>query len=100
MPDPDGSEPSHIIAYSFDGFPIYGKYCCSDVFCSEVLEMKSSYVLIGDPSRDVYDAYEYVADQGVDYLDACNGHYGPDGEYHYHATDTWPYILGCYRGTP
>lgn len=23
---------------------------------------------------------------------------GPNGDYHYHATDTFPYILGCYAG--
>ena len=34
------------------------------------------------------------------YLDECNGHVGPSGDYHYHTTATFPYILGCYRGTP
>jgi hypothetical protein len=32
-------------------------------------------------------------------LDECNGRFGPDGTYRYHATATFPYILGCYRGT-
>jgi hypothetical protein len=35
-----------------------------------------------------------------EWLDECNGRFGPDGTYRYHATDTFPYILGCYRGTP
>lgn len=41
-------------------------------------------------------------------LDACNGHFGPvpanaeygivagDSVYHYHTTDTPPYVVGCY----
>jgi hypothetical protein len=34
-----------------------------------------------------------------EWLDQCNGRVGADGTYRYHATDTFPYILGCYRGT-
>ena len=33
------------------------------------------------------------------YLDECNGRVGPDGTYRYHVTATFPYIIGCYRGT-
>ena len=38
-------------------------------------------------------------------LDACHGHTGatpdfPAGIYHYHVSNTSPYISGCYRGTP
>ena len=32
------------------------------------------------------------------YLDKCNGRFGPDGSYRYHATDTFPYVNGCYHG--
>ena len=32
-------------------------------------------------------------------LDACNGHTGPDGNYHYHATRTYPYLNGGFHGT-
>jgi hypothetical protein len=32
------------------------------------------------------------------YLDKCNGRFGPDGKYRYHATDTFPYVNGCYHG--
>ena len=35
-----------------------------------------------------------------EWLDECNGRFGADGTYRYHATDTFPYILGCYKGTP
>jgi hypothetical protein len=41
-----------------------------------------------------------------DELDECHGHTGPvpdggpggDNAYHYHATEAFPYTLGCYRG--
>lgn len=38
-------------------------------------------------------------------LDVCHGHVSatpeiPDGIYHYHTTDTAPYISGCFRGIP
>ncbi|XP_064648359.1 uncharacterized protein LOC135500680 [Lineus longissimus] len=32
-------------------------------------------------------------------LDGCNGRY-VGGEYRYHVTRTFPYIMGCYSGTP
>jgi hypothetical protein len=32
-------------------------------------------------------------------LDECNGHTDATHGYHYHATATSPYLLGCYRGT-
>ena len=38
-----------------------------------------------------------VEAEGV-YLDRCNGRFGPDGTYRYHATDTFPYVNGCYHG--
>lgn len=33
------------------------------------------------------------------YLDRCNGFEGPDG-YAYHATASFPFLLGCYRDEP
>jgi hypothetical protein len=36
---------------------------------------------------------------GALYLDLCNGFTGPDG-YRYHATGSFPYNAGCYRGAP
>lgn len=40
-----------------------------------------------------------AAPAGVVYLDRCNGIEGADG-YAYHATATFPYLQGCYRGEP
>lgn len=39
------------------------------------------------------------AGDGFVYLDRCNGFEGPDG-YAYHATASFPYVTGCFRGEP
>lgn len=131
-PDPSPDEPSPVIGYAFDGFPIYGPYECSDAACTTVREMKSGWDDTGHepgsegctssaacsngyctaimmdgaqttacvPKTCVWSNNAYVAKASSDYLDECNGHVGPDGDYHYHTTGTFPYIISCYRGTP
>ncbi len=99
-PAPPEDTPSPILAFAYDGFPIYGARGCVDEDCGEVVEYKSSWVQIDDPKQDAWDAYEYQANDAPDHLDRCNGHYGPKGDYHYHATAEFPYIIGCYAGTP
>lgn len=98
--DPDANKPSPIIGYAADGFAIHGARDCADAACSSVVEMKSGYVKIGDPTSYAWDAYQWQDHGDPTYLDECNGHTGPNGDYHYHATSGFPYILGCYRGTP
>ena len=68
---------SALMGYAFDGFGIYGYY--------------------GEDSREVTNAD----------LDACHGHTHVvewDGQlvemYHYHATREFPYVVGCFKGTP
>ncbi|MCB9681747.1 MAG: YHYH protein [Alphaproteobacteria bacterium] len=100
LPAPDANTPSPVLGWSLDGFAIYGRYECVDAACSSVVEVTSSYTRTGDPTRDAWDAYTYTAGTGAMALDACNGHVGPDGDYHYHATLGFPYVLGCYAGTP
>jgi hypothetical protein len=91
---------SPLLAYAFDGFAVYGPYDCTDSSCTQVVEEQSSYVKTGDPTTNAWSAYTYTANQGADYLDACNGHVGSKGFYHYHATKGFPYINGCFKGTP
>jgi hypothetical protein len=130
--DPSPTEPSPIIGYAFDGFPIYGPYECTDAGCTSVHEMLSGWdntgyqmgtigcassaacsngycteVMINGsqttacvPKTCVWSNNDYTLKAGSQYLDQCNGHTGPNGDYHYHATSTFPYTLGCYRGTP
>jgi hypothetical protein len=43
------------------------------------------------------DDFEYI--EGLGDLDACNG-MTINGVYGYYITDDYPYILGCFSGTP
>ena len=99
LPAPDASERSPIIGWALDGFPIYGPRGCLDDDCSEVVTFESGWEQTGDPSTYAWDNHAFVGG-GETVLDACNGRVGPDGTYRYHATDSFPYILGCYAGTP
>ncbi len=99
-PTVPGDEPSPIVGFAADGFPIYGKHGCEDAECTAVIEYQSSWEQIADPTKDAWDSYAYVEKSGVEFLDECNGHFGPQGDYHYHSTEGFPYILGCFTGTP
>ena len=88
---------SLVLAWSLDGFPILAPYACANDDCSEVIEVQSSYQRTQDV-RNAWEAHEYIAGSGD--LDACNGMTLPDGSYAYYATDTFPYFMGCYVGTP
>ncbi|MCP4804536.1 MAG: YHYH protein [Proteobacteria bacterium] len=92
-PEPDAyGDP--VIAWSLDGFPIYGPRGCADADCTEIVEYESGWETTGDPTTYAWDNHEYVGGE----LDPCNGHTGPEGDYHYHATSAFPYVLGCYAG--
>jgi len=93
-------QPSPILGYAFDGFPIYGPNGCIDLDCNDVVEFSSSWDIIGDPETYAWDAYEFTERTTPEYLDECNGRYGPDGSYRYHTSSSFPYIMSCYRGTP
>jgi Ca2+-binding EF-hand superfamily protein len=58
---------------------------------------------VGNPvavALDGYPIYGYNDPNGKPptNLDWLNGHKGPDGEYHYHATKTFPYLNGGFYG--
>ena len=94
------TEPDPIIGFAMDGFPIYGPRGCLDADCAEVVTFESGWVQTGDPTTYAWDNHAYAGDSGdPTVLDQCNGRIGPDGTYRYHATATFPYILGCYAGT-
>ena len=101
LPD---SLPSPVLGFALDGFPIYGPRGCVDADCAEVATLESSWVQTGDPTTYAWDNHTCDSDTcdtaAGNKLDRCNGRVGPDGTYRYHATDSFPYILGCYRGTP
>ncbi len=72
---------------------------CSGGYCNDVM-INGSQTTACVPKTCVWSNNTYTAKAGSQYLDRCNGHYGPNGDYHYHTTETFPYTLGCYRGTP
>ena len=52
-----------------------------------------------------FDGFPIYGPQGVNGtaptdLDECNGHRDNIRGYHYHMTQSYPYIIGCYKGTP
>lgn len=101
LAEPAADKASPIIGWALDGFPVYGPYGCVDKACAQVAEMKSGYVKTGDPKTYAWKAYTFTAQPSdPTVLDVCNGRVQPDGSYGYHATSGFPYILGCYKGTP
>ncbi len=100
LADPAKDKPWGIVGYAMDGFPIYGRYGCVDQACTQVVEFKSSYDKLKEPKELAWESYKYSAKSGAEYLDECNGRYGPDGTYRYHETADFPYGIACFRGTP
>jgi hypothetical protein len=93
-----GDQPSPVLGFAADGFAIYGSFECVDAGCAAVREMLSSWERTGDPTTFAWQAHTFVAKVAPEYLDRCNGHVGPHGDYHYHATADFPYVLGCFSG--
>ena len=101
---------SLVIAYALDGYPILAPYICDDDSCASVSEVRSSWQPVegqfdenGEPlydgvSEGSWDIHTYVEGSGE--LDRCNGRELADGGYAYYSTDTFPYFVGCYHGTP
>ena len=88
-----------VLGYAIDGFPIYGPTACLNVACTSTGTVRSGYTKIGNPASNVWSAYSYTASSDALVLDACNGRNQPDGSYGYHAVTSFPYILGCLKGT-
>ena len=104
-----------LIGWAADGFPIYARYGYSSAtdITSALKTVKSSYQLkkVPDsnrPSTTLFamgaftQDYEFVAGSGD--LDECNGRTGvtpefPKGTYHYFATDTFPHLQRCVKGS-
>ncbi|AQS38093.1 YHYH protein [Shewanella psychrophila] len=111
-------EVSPVIGFAADGFPVYGP-CFQDPQTSLVREAESSFILkanggarqpvsgyttpidgVGGIASSDYDGqfrgdYEFLSGQGD--LDECNG-MTIDGQYGYYITDSYPWVLNCYKG--
>lgn len=113
--DLTGGQPQMIlIGWAADGFPIYGPWGYSDPADpqSGLSLLTSSYAVKtgtrpsgpgGQYDGSFVEDYEYVAGHGA--LDEANGTFGPtpefpNGIYHYHVTDSFPYIPRLFKGTP
>ena len=100
------NQASPVIGFAADGFPIFGTFFNNG---GTIKKAQSSYKLKagtrptgnGSPGGTYdgtfLDDYEYVPNAGD--LDACNGMI-LNGVYGYYVTESYPYILGCYSGTP
>ncbi|MEL6545821.1 MAG: YHYH protein [Myxococcota bacterium] len=77
-----------LFGYALDGYPIY----------SGNFQFTSSYELTDADlfASDTWAAHTYV--EGLGELDECNGRTDADGNYAYYTTETFPYIMGCFRG--
>jgi len=89
-----------VLGYAIDGFPIYNSYGCTNKACTKTVKVTSGYVKTGNPTSNAWNAYTYRASKNAGQLDACNGRTEPDGSYGYHATSAFPYVIGCFTGTP
>lgn len=106
--DPEeSSQGSPVIGFAADGFPIYGPHYL-DAQTGEMRHAVSGYTL-KQGSRPVgksspggsYDG-TYIQDYeftNAGTLDECNG-MTVNGQYGYYVTDSYPYVMGCYAGTP
>ncbi|MCH9681015.1 MAG: YHYH protein [Deltaproteobacteria bacterium] len=76
-----------VYGYALDGYPIYGGF-----------DYASSYELTDESlfDSDTWAAHTYV--EGLGDLDECNGLTDANGNYGYYATETFPYLMGCFRG--
>ena len=102
----DSGTPSGVIGFAADGYPIFGPYFDAN---GVIRKANASYRLksgnrpsgAGDPGGSYdgtfRDDYEYVAGQGD--LDECNG-MTVNGQYGYYVTEAFPYLVGCFMGTP
>ena len=104
-----------LIGWAPDGYPIYARYGYSvaSSAASTLKVIKGSYAVdtVADAGRPsaaniplgtFVSDWNYVAGSGD--LDDCNGRFGvtpefPSGIYHYYATDTYPYLPRCFKGT-
>jgi hypothetical protein len=111
----DNSVTSPVIGFAADGFPLFGSYF-EDESGTIRLAISSYQLKTGARPSDVdepgeadgpfadegyngrfRDDYQYVENSGD--LDECNG-MTVDGVYGYYVTNTFPYMMKCFSGTP
>lgn len=109
-----GAEGSPVIGFAADGFPIYGSYFL-DSNTGSVRKALSGFTLRGgnriainglNPSDNTANSLGYDGTYVADWeftdsgdLDECNG-MAVNGQYGYYVTDTYPWVIACFKGTP
>lgn len=104
-----------MIGWAADGFPVYARYGYPKpgIMLGALKLMRPSYRLkqspdTGRPSIELVSMGTFMQDweyvEGLGDLDQCNGRFGstpefPQGIYHYYATDAYPYIQRCVKGS-
>ena len=106
--DTSGNQASGVVGFAADGFPIYGPYIDDN---GDIRKVASGYTLKSGSRTNIegegafpggtwdgtfVDDYEFT---NAGDLDECNGRV-VDGQYQYHITDDYPWVIGCFKGTP
>ncbi len=98
------TEPSPLIGFAADGFPIFGSTISSWAErCARRAQAFSSSQATAAVGRGCawdgtfVDDWQYVAGSGD--LDECNG-MRQDGIYGYVVTEGYPHVMACFKGTP
>jgi len=104
-PSGDGSP---VIGFAADGFPIYGSYILDEQTGNYRKALSGYTVKQGsrgertdtNPGGDYTGLYEEDWEwTNAGDLDECNG-MEYKGEYGYYITDSYPYIINCFKGEP
>ena len=107
---------SPLIGFAADGYPIFGPYFEDSgtirkaVSCytlksgsrAQLVEQETGYFPGGSYDGTYIQDYEFNQanfDAGTCDLDECNG-MTIDGTYGYYVTDSYPWVLKCFQGTP
>lgn len=108
MYDDSGEVASGVIGFAADGFPIYGPYIDDG---GTIRRVVSGYTLksgarVSQPGEGAFPAGQYDGTFVDDYefseagdLDECNG-MSKNGQYGYYVTNSYPWVVGCFAGTP
>jgi arylsulfatase A-like enzyme len=104
--DDNNNNVSPLVGFAADGYPIYGPYFDDN---GEIRKAVSSFEIMsgnrpsgtGSPGGNYdgtyRDDYQYI--EGYGDLDECNG-MTLNGIYGYYITDSYPYVLACFKGVP
>lgn len=106
--DSPSGEGSPVIGFAADGFPIYGSYILNEETANYRKVLSGYTVKLGsrgarnqtNPGGNFTGLYEQDWEwTNAGDLDACNG-MEYKGNYGYYITDTYPYIINCFKGEP